>query len=269
MFNKYRNLVVIIPVFDFDALRISVPPLRKLNRNFTLVIYNDNPGKSISRRDIRRLGWHGPLHIVNADKNYGEFESCINAIDYVRNSNIKTDWVLFLDSCDILIDSVIPDVPKNVFAIVQNATTLSDTITDIFKINDTWVNGTEYGITGTHFNMAGTIVRIPVMIEYITLLKDNLEKLCKILCRGKYCIPINAAMWTGLNAFMRIAHPDMSPIYMNRTNCVAIKMGHASVKYGRRMPIDTTAQKVVSDTVNRFVKAVEKLAIQNTVAENQ
>ena len=46
-------------------------------------------------------------------------------------------------------------------------------------------------------------------------------------------------------------------------------MGKALTKYGYCIPSDKVAQKTAADAVNRFVKAVEKIAMQNKVADNQ
>lgn len=260
MFKRKTNLIVVMTVMDVDALRVSLPPLHRLERLFTLVIYNDNPNQKIERRAVRRLGWHGALYIINSDKNYGEFESRINAIKSVRNLNISGDWVLFADQDDVLLDADVPNVSDNIFAIVQNTTVLSDNITDVFKINSSWVGGCEYGKNGPHFEITGTIIRRAILDEFADFITDILPKLYRDLRHTRYRVPVGSVLWLALKSFMHVRHPEMSPIYMNRTNYVAIKMGYAAVKYGRRTPIGANAQAAIAETIKRFLKTVDASA---------
>ena len=260
MFKSKTNLAVVITVMDADALRISVPALVKIGRAFTLIIYNDNPNQNIERRMLRRMGWRGPLHIINADKNYGEFESRINAVKSMRGLKILCDWIVFLDADDVLLDAGVPNVTENIFAIVQNATTISDNITDIFKITPSWVNGGGQGNNGPHFEITGTIICRCVLDEFADFITEILPKLNRDLRHTRYRVPIAQVLWLALKAFMQLRHPDMSPIYMNQTNYVAIKMGHAPVKYGRRTPIGANAQAMINETIKRFLKTFESAA---------
>lgn len=260
MFKSKTDLIVVLTVFDADALRLSVPPLQKLGRSFTLIVYNDNPNQVIERRTIRHFGWHGPLHIINSDKNYGEFESRINAIKSVRELNVSGNWIIFLDQDDVLLDACVPDVTENIFAIVQNATIISDNITDMFKINSSWTDGGEYGKNGPHFEITGTILRRTIVQEFADFITDILPKLYRDLRHTRYRVPIANLLWGALKSFVQIRHPEMSPIYMNRTNYVAIKLGNAPVKYGRRTPNGANANAAISETIKRFMKTFESAA---------
>lgn len=260
MFKSKADLAVVITVMDADALRISVPALAKLGRTFTLVVYNDNPNQNIEHRMLRRLGWRGPLHIINADKNYGEFESRINAVRTMRGLKIPGNWIMFVDAGDVLLDAGVPNVTENIFAILQNATTLGDNITDIFKIAPSWVNGCECGKNGPHFEITGTIIRRCVMDEFADFITEILPKLNRDLRHTRYRVPIAQVLWLALKAFMQLRHPDMLPIYMNQTNYVAIKMGHAPVKYGRRTPVGANAQAMINETIKRFLKTFTSAA---------
>jgi hypothetical protein len=260
MFKRKNNLALVMTVFDTDALRISLPPLHRLERFCTLVIYNDNPNQIINRRTIRRMGWHGVLHIINSDKNTGEFESRFNAVKEMRKLKIACDWVMFIDQDDVLLDACVPAVSENIFAVVQNATVLNDNITDMFKITPNWANGTECGKTRPNFEITGTIIRRTVLDEFTDLMVDILPKLYRDLRHTRYRVPIAQLMWLSLKEFMQVRHPEMMPIYMNRTNYVAIKMGHAAVKYGRRTPMGKTAQVAISETIKKFLKTVNASA---------
>ncbi|MBO4480704.1 MAG: hypothetical protein J5742_03740 [Alphaproteobacteria bacterium] len=266
MFKSKTNLTVVITVVNADALRLSLPPLNRIHQRFNLVIYNDNPELCIDRRKVKRIGWRGASYIINADKNYGELESRLNAIKQLQNMDIHTDWIVFVDQDDVLLDASVPDVSDNIFAVVQNATTLSEDITDIFKITPAWVNGCECGRTGPHFAITGTIIRTPIFAEFADFITNILPKLYRDLRHTRYRVPLDSLLWLALKGFVRVMHPDMSPIYMNRTNYVAMKMGFAPIKYGRRNPEGAPAHAAVDETVKRFLKTIEsavKILAQN------
>ena len=262
MFTKKANIVIAITTHDIDALRISVPPVRRCARDATLVIHNDNPNVEIDRQIIRKLGWRGALHIINEKNNLGEFESRIATLEYIEREKIPCDWVLFVDDDDALIDATVPDVPESTFAIIQNATTLSESVTDIFKITPKWVNGSEYGVTGAHFDITGTLIRRDVAIEFAHFMREILPEVSKIAHGFKYRVPVGAIMWTGLKTFMRATHPEMSAIYMNQTNYVSIKLGHAAQKYGLRVVPVTSAKTFNSNVIKKFTEMFERAAAQ-------
>ena len=260
-----KNIIIAITTFDLDALRISLPPLNRCGRGITLVIHNDNPECSLTPRIVRQIGWHGRVHIINSDKNIGELESRIKIAEFICENRIRADWIIFVNDDDVLLDTDVPNVPDDVFAILYNATTISDRITDLFKIAPSWTNGTMYGKTGPHFDIAGTMVRTNVMIEYCNFLRSNLDKIYEFTNSVKYYPPFGAMMWAGLNAFMHIYHRDMSPIYMDKTNYVSVRLGRATTKYGRRVVYGAVAR----GAVRKFADVVENIATQNMVAREQ
>ncbi|MBO4700357.1 MAG: hypothetical protein J5620_01260 [Alphaproteobacteria bacterium] len=269
MFGHKPHLVVAITTMDLDALRVSLPPLRRLRQKFTLVIHNDNPVMQLGRGMVRRMYPRGKLHIINTDQNLGELESRIKTIEYIRDNKIPCDWIIFADDDDVLIDVGIPSVGENIFAIVQDATTIYESLTDIFKISNKWTLGAPVGKTGPHFDITGTMIRAKILFEFAEFMRGIIPDADKLLANTKYRVPISTLLWAGLNAFARVRHPDMSAIYMNRTNYVAIKMGRATTKYGRTIPNNTTAHKAISETIKKFTGLIDTVAAQNIVAENQ
>ncbi|MBO4583117.1 MAG: hypothetical protein J5714_03635 [Alphaproteobacteria bacterium] len=262
MFTRKQGLVIAITTYDIDALRISVPPLRRCARDATLVIHNDNPNVELNRQFIRKLGWRGALHIINSKNNLGEFESRIAVLEYIEREKIPCDWVIFVDDDDALIDATVPDVSESTFAIIQNATTISDNITDIFKITPKWTAGSEYGKTGAHFDITGTLIRRDVAIEFANFMREILPEVSKIAHGFKYRVPVGAVMWVGLKTFMRVRHPEMSAIYMNQTNYVSIKLGHDAQKYGLRAVPVTSAKTFNSNVIKKFTEMFERAAAQ-------
>ena len=263
------GLVIAITTYDIDALRVSLPPIRRCARDATLIIHNDNPNIELSRQFVRKIGWRGTLHIINSNVNLGEFESRIAVLEYIEREKIPCGWVMFVDDDDALIDATVPAVSELTFAIIQNATTIYESITDIFKITPKWVNGSEYGNTGAHFDIAGTLMRRGAAVEFGRFMRSVLPDVAKIAHGFKYRLPVGAIMWVGLNTFMRVAHPEMSAIYMDRTNYVSIKLGRATQKYGMRVVPMTSAKTFNSNVIKKFGKMFESAAVQNMVADNQ
>lgn len=269
MFKPKTDIVIAITTFDVDALRVSLPPLRRLHERFTLIIHNDNPAIELRRSMVRKLYPRGKIHIINSEQNRDELESRIRIIEFIRAQKIPCDWIMFADDDDVLIDCGMPSVDKNKFAVVQNVTTLYESLIDVFKISHTWVNGAPIGKTGPHFDINGTLIRANILFEFAECLRGIYDSVDKLVQSTKYRMPVSSLLWTGLNSFVRIRHPEMSPIYMNRTNYVAIKLGNTSTKYGRTAPTGATAQKAVADITKKFTKLIELAAAQNMVAENQ
>lgn len=256
MFNRKPHIVVAVTTFDSDALRISLPPLRRLGNKFALVVHNDNPEKKLTRHMVRKMRPRGKLYIINSDNNVGELESRIQTVEYIRDKKIPCDWIIFVDDDDVLIDMVIPQVDENIFAIVQDATTISDSVTDIFKISPTWTLGAKIGKTGPNFDITGTMIRANIMFEFIEFIRTIMPDINKLMERINYRMPISTILWAGLNAFVRTRHADMSPIYMNRTNYVAIKMGRATVKYGYKIPNSPSAHRMISGAIKKFTDMI-------------
>lgn len=269
MFARKSDLVIAITTYDIDALRLSIPAVRRCARDATLVIHNDNHEIELSRDFVRGTGWRGALHIINEKNNLGEFESRIATLEYIDSEKIPGNWILFVDDDDALIDATVPNVSASTFAIVQNATTISDNITDIFKISPKWTAGSEYGKTGAHFDIAGTLVRRDAAIEFAHFMRTILPEIKKIEHGFKYRVPVGAIMWVGLKTFIRVRYPEMSAIYMNQTNYVSIKLGRATHKYGLRMVPATSARTFNNNVIKKFTEMFERATVQNMVAVAQ
>ncbi len=269
MFKTKPHIIVAITTFDSDALRVSLPPMRRLHQKFSMVIHNDNPGTRLTRWKLYGIRPRGKLYIINSEQNVGEFESRIRIIEYIRDKKIPCDWIIFVDDDDVLIDTDAANVDKNIFAIVQDVTTLTESITDIFKISPTWTHDAPIGKTGPRFDITGTMIRAHALFEFVDFMRTIVGDTNELLAHTKYRMPISTLMWAGLCTFMHVRHPEMSPIYMNRANYVAIKMGRGTTKYDKIIPNTPAAHRAVSDTIKKFTKLVEVAATQNMVAENQ
>ena len=262
MFNKKSNIVVAITTFDLDALRVSVPALRAFRRRISLVIQNDHPNQKLTRHMVRKLGYRGRICIINSEKNLGELESKLNLVKFIYDKKIPCDWIMIANDTDAVIDVGVPSVDKNTFAIVHNAVTIYESVADIFKISSRWVNGAPIGKTGPHFDITGTMIRANILFEFSEFIYQMLPDIYKMLSQTKSHVPISTLLWAGLNTFMRVRHPEMSPIYMNSTNYVAVKIGQMG-------PVNVVVNRAVSAITKKFAKMTELNASQNMVAENQ
>lgn len=257
---RKKHLVIFTTVVDSDALRVSLPPIRRIAHGATLVICNNNPDKKITRRMVRKIYSRGKVYIINPGKNLGELESHIGAVDFIRDKKIPCDWIMFIGATDVLIDATVPDVGDNTFAIVQNATTISDLLTDVFKISPTWTHGAPIGKTGPHFETNGMMIRANIMFEFTEFLRTILPDVNNLLARTRYPVPVARLSWAGINTFVRARHPEMSPIYMNQTNIVLIKLGRDDAR-------GMIAQRAIAGAIKKFAKITEFAAAQNMVAE--
>lgn len=260
MFRHKPHIVVAITTTDLDALRVSLPPLRRVARGAVVVIYNNNLGEKLTRRIVRALHPRGKIYIINPEKNLGELESHIDMVEFIRDKKIPCDWIMFVGATDILIDMNVPNVNRDTFAIVQNATTLSDSVTDVFKVSPAWTNGAPIGKTGPHFEINGTLIRSSIIFEFMDFLRTILPDVNDLLTHARYRVPASPLIWAGINTFVRTRHPEMSPIYMNRTNLVVIKLGRDDTR-------GLIPQKTIASTIKKFTKMIEIATTQNMVAE--
>ena len=256
MFKGKKNLVIAIMTRDMDALRVSVPPLRGFSRKATLIIYNDNTDIKLQKSEIKKLGWGGDVHIINTEVPHGEISGRVEMMEYIVKHCANAEWTVFVNDTDVLIDADIPNVSENTFAIVQNATTLAGNLIDIFKISHSWATGTEYGQTAPRFDITGPMLRTVFLGEFAAFIKPLLSQIEKNTPTSHSAVPFGVVMWTALGAFMHAQYPYTAPIYMNRTNYVAIKIGLRS---------GTTNAK----TLQKYIQFFEAAAKENTVASAQ
>ena len=115
---------------------------------------------------------------------------------------------------------------RKVFAVLQNSVFVRARVLDLLRILD---NPATYTIDDDvmqlikpHIGFKGTFIRYDIACEFGKIINDNAEKLVQILEKLNVMVPVNMLMWSGLNTFVRNAHPEMSPIYMDETNYMTI-----------------------------------------------
>ena len=116
-----KNLVIGLTTFNHEFLRISVAGLACAPKSIILVIYNDNPCRKLTRREIRRLGFRGRVHIINSDENLGAICARVAILDYMRENKISAPWIMFANDDDIVLDTFVPSVDANTYAVLGSA----------------------------------------------------------------------------------------------------------------------------------------------------
>lgn len=260
LFTK-KHLVVAITTSNSDMLRISVPWLRRFFTKVVLVIHNNNPEKTVKRSFVRKLGWRGKLHVINAETAIDELGATVAIIDFVEKQCPNTRWMTFVGDGDVLLSADIPAVSENAFAFVQNATTISGNVSEFLKINKKWVSCTDCGVTGPHFDLNGTWIRFEYMRKFRDFLIPLLPQASKITKKIKHNISISPILWQGLNTFVHDTCSGISALYMNKTNYVAVRLG---------ADYDNAAAVAANKTANLQFNDLFRYGIsQNVVASEQ
>ena len=134
MFHRSRNLIIGLTTFNHEFLRLSVSGLRRFSKKITLVIHNDNPCVRLTRRMVRKLGFRGRLHIINSKDNMGLFYSRVAILNYIQDNKISGEWFMFANDDDVVLNTNIPDVAEQNFAIIGNSVVIKSRLLDVLRI---------------------------------------------------------------------------------------------------------------------------------------
>ena len=257
MLGKKSNLVVGLTTFNNEMLRISVPALGRLRRHFILIIHNDNPATTITKRQIRALGYHGDLHIINSTENMGTIAARFNIVSVATRNAPSAKWITFVDDDDILMDIDTPNVSSDNFAVVQNMVVVRHSVRDLLRVmanpNDYLIDDENVVLVRPHIGLVGTLVRMETMVGLINTLNEYMGKISEIDASIDYRPPYDAIIWTMLGEYAKSVNPNAVPIYMDRVGYIAIKLDSAPTKYGRNaMPARATRDHYAR-TIARFV----------------
>lgn len=241
MFGKKYNLVVGLTTFDVNMLCISVPALGKLDKKFLLIVHNDNPTVTITRHQIRKLGYRGDVRIINSAENVGTFMARMAIVSAALRDAPSATWVVFCDDDDILTDIDIPHVSSDNFAVVRNMAIVRHRVSDLLRVmhdtSDIVVDDENVVLVRPHMGFVGTPIRISALAGLMSVLHGVIDDIRRIDDDMDYCPPYDAIMWTMLNTYVRFVNPDAVPIYMDMVGYIAIKLDTNTIKYGRaRMP---------------------------------
>lgn len=255
-----KKILVGLTTFYTQYLKVSISGLSRLGNKFMLVIHNDNPETKIKKRDIRKLGYHGRLHIINTTYNKGLLKSRLAILEWIKTRRLKPDWITFVDDDDILLNLDIPRGCENNFAIIQNMAVIQSRLIDLLRI---MANPTDYKIDNEniylvrpHIGMAGTLVRGTIIMKYAEHINNILPAISDIDESLSYRPPVDMMMWSGLNIFARHNNECATPIYMDTVNYIATDIDNTTEKYGMKIQPTKNAAIQISHAIARYDAAL-------------
>ncbi|MBR5154079.1 MAG: hypothetical protein IKW57_04800 [Alphaproteobacteria bacterium] len=238
MFSNKANCVIGITTRYNEYLNISVPGLAQLSNNFVLVIYNDNPDTELNKKQIRKLGYDGPLFIINNKHNVGTRQARLNIIKFITDKKLNAQWGIFLDDDDMLVNLTIPCVDDDNWAIIQNMAVIKTRLIDVIG----FANNPQYDLTPDgknvlmvrpHLGLAGTLIRMPVLKRMAALFDSIAEKISDIDESVNWRPPVDEMMWNAVNIIAKHDNKDALPIFMDTINYVKTALDTADEKYGQ------------------------------------
>lgn len=230
------EIIVAMTTFDNENLGISIPGLGRIRKKFLLIICNDNPNTKLTARQIRRMGYHGRLHIINSVANMGTMRARLSIIDFIRKMPRRPKWTVFVDDDDILTNLDLPDIGTDKFAIIQNAVEIRRRVVDLVRVmadsNRYSIDGENVVMNAPHVGLSGTLVRTDVIVDAGAVINTIAPDADVITATLGFRAPIDAVMWMFVDMYARHANPAAAPIYMNNVNYISVNMDTAPTKYG-------------------------------------
>ena len=270
MFNKHTHFIVAITTFYDEYLGISVPGLGRINRKFTLVIYNDNPDVKVKKKQIRKLGYRGKLYIINGTHNLGQMRARLAILGFVRKQKLTADWIIFVDDDDILTNLSIPCVSQNNFAIIQNMAVIRSRLIDVLRIarnsDKCAIDNENIYMVRPHVGLAGTLVRYSVMMRMADTLNAALQSISDIDESLSFRPPVDMMMWSALNIVARHDNDCATPIYMDTINYVATDIDTATTKYGMQIQPSKNPTQQISRAIARYDAVIRATLMSDAAA---
>lgn len=257
MFGNKVNCVIGITTRYNEYLNISVPGVARLNKNFVLVIYNDNPNTKLNKKHIRQMGFQGPLYIINNSVCVGCRQARMNIIKFIADKKINAQWGLFLDDDDVLTSLTIPHVNENNWAIIQNMITVKTRFIDMLgvAVNQQYEltpDGKNVLLVRPHLGLAGTPVKMDVLKRMVTIFDNAKEKLSMIDESVNWRPPVDEMMWNAVNLIAKHDNPNALPIFMDVVNCVKNAVDTADGKYGLPNPPIASQPEQVNRMLEKY-----------------
>lgn len=262
MFASKASVCVGITTFYNECLGISVPGLAKLGRNVFLIIYNDNPESRVCRRQIRKMGYRGPLHIINGTAQVGQLQARLEILRAIKNMGLDAKWFVFADDDDILVDVTVPNVGENNFAIMQNMVVMRTRLVDVLRVMHNSANyvvdNENVCLVRPHMGLAGTLVRMDYVFQMADLLEKCMGDIAEIDAGLGVRPPVDMMMWAALNLVARQSNEFATPIYMDRVNYIATDIDTAREKYGMRIPCGKNAATQMRRAIEKYVRVFRR-----------
>lgn len=251
-----KNFALALTTFNLDLLRISLSAISKLKQNFTLIIFNDNPEKTLTNDFIHKSGYKGKAIIINSDENVGLLKARHTIISKLEKLKTKPEWTIFVDDDDLLINSDLPNVSDKNFAIIQNRLIIKHRLSDLFKAINTPYSIIDDGenviIDKPHIGFAGTPIKTDILIGMGNVLNTILDEIQKINDALNYLAPIDIMMWSFVNIYAKHFNKSATPIYMDKVNYISVELDSASKKYGKLIKPSNNAEERYSRLLQKY-----------------
>lgn len=260
MFTTKTRVIIGLTTYYNENLIISLSGLSRIGKKAILIIHNDNPDTKITRQQIRAMGYRGDLHIINSEYNIGLLGARMAIIDYVKRHNLNTQWFMFVDDDDILLNLDVPHVNDNHFAIIQNMSVIRTRLVDVLRaINNPdslLVDNENIYLVRPHLGMSGTLVRNDMILRLCEVLQSAHSIISDITEGLIFRAPIDIMMWSALNIIARHDNPSATPIYMDTVNYIATDIDTASDKYGMPVLSAKEAQSKIASAITKYDNAI-------------
>lgn len=222
---RRKNLVVVgLTTFNTEMLKISVSAIARIKSKFLLIIHNDNPTDTVTVRDIRRMGYRGYLHIINNPENVGLRRARLRILDAAGQRAPGAQWIIYVNDDDILLNTDIPVVADNIFAVLHSNLIVrhrvSDLITAISHPEKITPDGENVIMARPNVGLGGTAVCMDIMRGAANVMHAAAANLDSIDTQLGAHAPVDAVMWMALNKYARETRPDAAPIFMDSVNCI-------------------------------------------------
>lgn len=266
MFTNKSRVIVGLTTYYIENLMISLSGLARLAKRAVLVIYNDNPETPLSKRDVRRMGYEGEVYIINSEHNVGLLRARMEIIDFVKKHKISSDWFVFANDDDVLLNVDVPNIGQNHFAIIQNMAVVRSRLIDVLRImhnpDNYTIDDENIYLVRPHIGMIGTLVRMEYIIKLADVLRNAAVAISDVDESLGFRPPVDAMMWSALNIVARSDNENVTPIYMDTVNYIAMDIDNVSMKYGMLIQPEKNPQAQIMAAVAKYDMAV-RAAIMN------
>jgi hypothetical protein len=134
-------------------------------------------------------------------------------------------------------DTEIPGVTDGVFAVMQNTIFIRKRLLDLMRVME---NPKNYSVDNSNVTMerarvgiVGTLLRADLMIQVGELIRPIIPNIMALDATPAARAPESIVMWFYLQMYARHMNPNARPIYMDKTNYIAVTLGRSSIRGDR------------------------------------
>ena len=260
MFANKTRVIVGLTTYYNENLMISLSGLSRLGKRAILIIHNDNPETEVTKRDVRRMGFGGDVHIINSAHNVGLLRSRLAIIDFISEHKISAEWFVFVNDDDVLLNLDLPKVEKKHFAIIQNMAVVRSRLIDVLRIiknpDNFTIDDENIYLLRPHIGIIGMLIRMEYVFKLGTVLKSAMSEISDVDETLSFRPPVDMMMWSALNIIARNKDEAMSPIYMDTVNYIAVDIDSVTMKYGMLIQPVKKPQEQIMAAIAKYDMAV-------------